>query len=493
MSKRDYYSILGVSPDSPAPEIRKAYVRISRVIHPDRFDSAAQPEDWEQANRMLSEINEAWQTLKDPERRRQYDHRAGFSRVTYKSESRKEYTKRPAKPERDAGPEAASAPDFSTIPVEITKGESPLDKLPQHLQDIILQREKGGTADHYAVDTDRPLNHYLKAGLLPIWALVLWFSSLGSEWGTVASVMMFAITVMVAFYFAGHLYWLIRWYTSPLSCRVYITPLYVIETSNERVSWWPVTGIRETRITNENPRYATSKTMLSLVYPDRIARFPVAPVRLARNCVHMLSKHKAKAAKALRAGDYEYFRRRNDFDGAESAPVMVPKATGVAAYTLPVIIGVMLFASAYQSNLGNEAQIGSRLISQMLPLHGSNITYFNRDAAVAPLELEATGFRHYIVKINHYETGSPVMTLFVRSNRKKHVRLPDGIYQIKYAGGYNWYGPDDLFGPDGRYYIETEPFEFSSTGNRLSGHLIRLGDESRLESGEVMLTVPEAF
>lgn len=60
-----YYELLGVDADAPTPVIRDAYRRAARAHHPDRHGDAA--------SSRMAEINRAWQTLGDPERRRQYD------------------------------------------------------------------------------------------------------------------------------------------------------------------------------------------------------------------------------------------------------------------------------------------------------------------------------------------------------------------------------------------------------------------------------------
>jgi len=74
----------------------------------------------------------------------------------------------------------------------------------------------------------------------------------------------------------------------------------------------------------------------------------------------------------------------------------------------------------------------------------------------------------------------------VRSNQQMHVRLPDGSYNMRYAAGYNWYGPQDYFGPKGAFYRDTKTYHFSSTDNELQGHYIQLGNEARLEQGEII-------
>ncbi|GAB4038486.1 MAG: DnaJ C-terminal domain-containing protein [Rubrivivax sp.] len=66
MEFKDYYDVLGVAPDAGVDEIKKAYRRLARKYHPDvskEGDAAAR----------MSEVNEAWAVLSDPERRAAYD------------------------------------------------------------------------------------------------------------------------------------------------------------------------------------------------------------------------------------------------------------------------------------------------------------------------------------------------------------------------------------------------------------------------------------
>lgn len=60
-----YYELLGVSPDAPTATIRDAYRRAARAHHPDRHG--------DQASARMAEVNQAWQVLGDPVRRREYD------------------------------------------------------------------------------------------------------------------------------------------------------------------------------------------------------------------------------------------------------------------------------------------------------------------------------------------------------------------------------------------------------------------------------------
>ena len=67
MSKRDYYEVLGLSKGASADEIKKGYRSKAKELHPDRNTSDPSAES------KFKEANEAYDVLKDPERKAAYD------------------------------------------------------------------------------------------------------------------------------------------------------------------------------------------------------------------------------------------------------------------------------------------------------------------------------------------------------------------------------------------------------------------------------------
>ncbi len=67
MSKRDYYVVLGIERTATEEEIKKAYRRLAMEYHPDK-----NPGDKE-AEEKFKEAAEAYEVLKDPQKRRMYD------------------------------------------------------------------------------------------------------------------------------------------------------------------------------------------------------------------------------------------------------------------------------------------------------------------------------------------------------------------------------------------------------------------------------------
>ena len=66
MAEKNYYDILGVDKKASESDIKKAYRKLVRQYHPDVSDDP-------NADAKMGEINNAYETLKDAEKRAQYD------------------------------------------------------------------------------------------------------------------------------------------------------------------------------------------------------------------------------------------------------------------------------------------------------------------------------------------------------------------------------------------------------------------------------------
>merc|ERR1712038_2253356 len=66
-ANKDYYKILGVSPEADHKEIKKAYYQLAKKYHPDTNKGD------KQAQKKFQEVSEAYECLSDESKRKQYD------------------------------------------------------------------------------------------------------------------------------------------------------------------------------------------------------------------------------------------------------------------------------------------------------------------------------------------------------------------------------------------------------------------------------------
>ena len=68
MAKRDYYEVLGVDKNVSDDELKRAYRKLAKKYHHD-----ANPDNKKEAEAKFKEVNEAYETLSDPQKRKMYD------------------------------------------------------------------------------------------------------------------------------------------------------------------------------------------------------------------------------------------------------------------------------------------------------------------------------------------------------------------------------------------------------------------------------------
>ena len=67
-NKRDYYEVLGVQKNATDEELKKAFRKLAKKYHPD-----ANPDNKAEAEAKFKEVNEAYENLSDPQKRKMYD------------------------------------------------------------------------------------------------------------------------------------------------------------------------------------------------------------------------------------------------------------------------------------------------------------------------------------------------------------------------------------------------------------------------------------
>ena len=118
MDFKDYYEILGVSPDADAKTIKQTYRKLARQYHPDVNPGNKEAEE------KFKTINEAYQALSNPEQRKKYDEvRAQYQRWQQSGKQPRDFNWQnwAAQPGQEANVQYGTPEDFE----DMFGGESP--------------------------------------------------------------------------------------------------------------------------------------------------------------------------------------------------------------------------------------------------------------------------------------------------------------------------------------------------------------------------------
>lgn len=96
------------------------------------------------------------------------------------------------------------------------------------------------------------------------------------------------------------------------------------------------------------------------------------------------------------------------------------------------------------------------------------------EECLCPLGVEVRGNKAYYVVLNSLDYYSCDMSFMVAPNSYAEVEVPLGEYEIFYATGETWYGPDLKFGPDTQYYQCDDTLRFYKDGKYYQGYTLEL-------------------
>ncbi|MCH4246285.1 MAG: DnaJ domain-containing protein [Acinetobacter populi] len=120
----------------------------------------------------------------------------------------------------------------------------------------------------------------------------------------------------------------------------------------------------------------------------------------------------------------------------------------------------------------NAGATSQQLTAKALPQTGDTDNPYLQ--GVAPLQIKVQYGDNYWVKIDDAYTGRHLVSYFIRSGQTLNVNLPTGSYTIKYAYGKEWYGVENLFGPQTSYAKADEIFNFRFDGYQYNGYTVEL-------------------
>lgn len=357
MTDKNLYDLLGVARDADAEQIRRAYVLRSKMLHPDRFDPTQQSAEWEMANEMLKELNHAYRVLRDPTERSAYDRTLqgnGSSSAQQQSQSRQQHAQGSAAappPQRSAS--AGPRPAVKLGPMKA--GKADFDALPESVRKRLKQRVSGEEKIQYATEISAQIGATYLMVVVVAMATALFFPvarALGELTGWVCLAGLAA--VLQAFLIER----LVRWYKSRLRSWLIITPLYVIRTHFDTVSYWPVWEIRDVKATDHYRNGTYQRTSMDVFVGVEKVTFDLSHALIYMRIREAILASQKRALVAQQQGDVMYFHEMDDFrEVVPNAEALVKRhawrsksLAGALAISLVVhwtVVGFMEYSRRY--------------------------------------------------------------------------------------------------------------------------------------------------
>jgi len=496
---KDYYSILGVDRGATPEKIREAYLSRIKLVHPDRFDQTSQPDAWAEANRMASDLNEAYSVLKNADTRRRYDASVG-------SEPHQ------PEPERQNNQQGQDAFQLG----QLTPGEANFEDLPERTRSRLLERQKGGK-DLHQLRIKQPGAVW---NVVVALASLIWFGYVfvylvdAPTWSEDETLWYAAISACVGLVLGWNVYKAARWFGASLKNNIFLTPLYIIETECDRIRFWPLWSVQDVNATHQYRNGWYQQTVLDITFANGTRSFYFPKEKIFKEFSLKYAIFQRNLKKHFFAKNFAYFTNYDDFRGFERGSSSRPREqTGTAAGYMLAAMCVSLVAlwlasesneeragerwvyhansasaSASRSNEASTAPSSSQLPRDFeprtrsaapvpeQPLPRSGVIERNHHTqAVAPLEIVTRGNNnHYFVKLVDWNTDATILTAFIRGGQRVQFDVPLGRVKLKYATGTKWYGQNFLFGEATSYAVADSPFDFYVSENSVSGYTVEL-------------------
>jgi len=239
MKLRTHYDNLKVSRDAQDFVIRAAYKALSQRYHPDKNPNP-------DAARIMQLINGSYRVLSDPELRAEHD-----AWIAAKEANAGTGTQSPPPGAGQGGQRTTASAHRSQPPpkraVVFPKGgSSSADALPPRLLSIVADRSRGRCGDQTRIPLGPSQRNTLTRTAICLgWLVVAYGLATAFHWSNEARLWIGSISALFGIYFGDQVYKLCLLSFRPFHPSLVVTPLYVMETTWDRVDYWPISAVRD--------------------------------------------------------------------------------------------------------------------------------------------------------------------------------------------------------------------------------------------------------
>lgn len=305
---KNYYELLGITPNATQAEIRRAYLARMRSAHPDRVAGPDDPERWNEANRYAAALNEAYTILRSEKTRAKYDRDSGIGEFS-RTDNRSGATARPCEGE-------SNARESYSILEQMKAGCVHFRNLPLAVQERLKMRESGGAKNQIRIAMREVRANIAGATLIVLaWLGFLFLQTSAPTWEQGDFHIYLLSSIVPAILLAHNISKIAQWSKCALHNSFFITPLYVIDVEFDWIRYWPIWKVEAftAQHVHTNGDYSHTNVTANLGSETRCWQFN--RLQDYDEALTALQRYRDSIGNNLAKGDVEYFSGENDFMG----------------------------------------------------------------------------------------------------------------------------------------------------------------------------------
>lgn len=336
MSKlHTHYDNLKVARDAPIEVIRAAYRSLCQKFHPDKNPGDAQ------AAKVMAVINQSYDVLSDPDRRRQHDDwiRAHEVEETGKRTESASY-----------GPSTTQPPGIR-MP---EKGSALFSDLTDAAKERIRARVRNQRNDQDCIPLKGVRWNYFWAVIFSAWFIYVFYQASQVRWENETAQIYRNISAVVAILVATNIKSIHAWYYKPLRPSLIVTPLYIIQTDAERIWYWPLNEVKNFSATHHFRNGSYQYTAVSVFLGGKAKDFSISPQRAYSDFVRRFTHYLGMLQQIASRSEQAYVDANDDFKGVRPSAPGTLKSWGVTSAFLIAAVVASLGLSAIANAINGE-------------------------------------------------------------------------------------------------------------------------------------------
>jgi hypothetical protein len=352
---KNYYNVLKVRRTSTPEEIHNSYRDLSNLNNPASIDQSKDPLGWTRANDIIKELNEAYDILKDPVKRADFD-RSYFgdtSQTNNNNTSNQQNNSNTQQNNQTNSGNNSGNPfnkkKFDTVTFEI---------LPDSVKDRLTKLGSNTRKDVLKVDGGSTFWHWAGA----IAAIVLFIYNVSSTysyaWAGPELIGKTLLNVVSFAWFGYHVFSILRFNNSPIKKGTYITKLYFIKTDVDQVTYHLLRDLADLKITHHHKNGSYQYTEIRMVFPVSDYTFTLNSQQQAQNFILWLQNATVEVNGYISSQNWSTLSSLDDFNGLSSnfqndpalateGKAVQKKVLQVAAIACIVVTGSMIFLNRF--------------------------------------------------------------------------------------------------------------------------------------------------